>query len=266
MKQREENNIVRPDMIQLLMEAKKDANEKWTNDEIVAQCFIFFFAAFENNASLICITAYELLNNPEIQQRLYEEIKDTEESLKGGQLSYDAVMKMKYMDMVVSEAMRKWSLVAATDRVCSKDYTLHDDEGNKLFDFKVGDRINIPISGLQLDDVYFPDPHKFDPERFSDENKDKLVPYTYLPFGVGPRNCIGMFQMILPLSSRALSHRLLFIPGNRYALMQAKAMLYKLMLKYRIERSPKTCKDLLSDSRGFQLTPKSGYWVHLVPR
>lgn len=266
MKQREENNIVRPDMIQLLMEAKKDANEKWSNDEIVAQCFIFFFAAFENNASLICITAYELLNNPEIQQRLYEEIKDTEESLKGGQLSYDAVMKMKYMDMVVSEALRKWSLAAATDRVCSKDYTLHDDEGNKLFDFKVGDRINIPISGLHLDDVYFPDPHKFDPERFSDENKDKLVPYTYLPFGVGPRNCIGKFQMRFPLSSRALSHRLLFIPGNRYALMQAKAMLYKLMLKYRIERSPKTVKDLLSDSRGFQLTPKSGYWVHLVPR
>lgn len=48
--------------------------------------------------------------------------------------------------------------------------------------------------------------------------------------------------------------------------MQAKAMLYRLLLKYRIERSPKTCKDLLSDSRGFQLQPKSGYWVHLVPR
>lgn len=58
----------------------------------------------------------------------------------------------------------------------------------------------------------------------------------------------------------------LLLAGNRYALMQAKAMLYKLLLKYRIERSPKTCKDLLSDSRGFQLTPPTGYWVHLVPR
>ncbi|XP_064540304.1 cytochrome P450 9b2-like [Drosophila montana] len=244
MKYREEHNIVRPDMIQLLMEAKKDATENWTDDELVAQCFIFFFAAFENNASLICTTAYELLQNPEIQQRLYEEVKETHDSLKGEQLSYDAVTKMKYMDMVVSESLRKWTLAAATDRQCSKDYTLYDDDGSKLFEFKVGDRINIPIVGLHLDDNYFPEPHAFKPERFSDENKDQIVPYTYLPFGAGPRNCIG----------------------NRYALMQAKAMLYNLMLKYRIERSPKTVKDLLSDSRGFQLTPQSGYWVHLVPR
>ncbi|KAL7739858.1 hypothetical protein ACLKA6_003348 [Drosophila palustris] len=245
MKQRAEQNIVRPDMIQLLMEAKKEATQKWTDDELVAQCFIFFFAAFENNASFICTTVYELLQNPEIQQRLYEEAKETQESLKGEPLSYDAVMKMKYMDMVVSESLRKWSLAAATDRMCSKDYTLRDDnDGTVLFEFRKGDRINIPIIGLHWDERYFPEPQKFDPERFSDDNKDNLVPYTYIPFGVGPRNCIG----------------------NRYALMQAKAMIYNLLLKYRIERSPKTVKDLMSDSRGFQLTPKSGYWVHLVSR
>ncbi|XP_060651467.1 uncharacterized protein LOC132788153 [Drosophila nasuta] len=244
MKQREENNIVRPDMIQLLMEAKKESSENWTDDELVAQCFIFFFAAFENNASLICTTSYELLLNPDIQQKLYEEIKEVHESLKGQPLNYDSVMKMKYMDMVVSESLRKWSLAAATDRLCSKDYTLKDDDGNVIFEFKQGDRINIPIGGLHWDDRYFPNPAKFDPERFSDENKDNIVPYTYLPFGAGPRNCIG----------------------NRYALMQAKAMIYNLLLKYRIERSPKTVKDLMSDSRGFQLTPQSGYWVHLVAR
>ncbi|ALC41248.1 Cyp9b2 [Drosophila busckii] len=244
MKQREQQNIVRPDMIQLLLEAKKESTENWTDDEIVAQCFIFFFAAFENNASFICTTAFELLNNPDIQAKLYEEVKQTHDSLKGEQLSYDTVMKMKYMDMVVSESLRKWTLAAATDRVCSKDYTLRDDDGNVQFEFKAGDLINIPIAGLHWDDRYFPEPLKFKPERFSDEEKDNMVPYTYLPFGTGPRNCIG----------------------NRYALMQAKAMLYNLLLQYRIERSPKTVKDLMSDSRGFQLTPRSGYWVHLVPR
>ncbi|EDW01575.1 cytochrome P450 9b2 [Drosophila grimshawi] len=244
MKYREENNIVRPDMIQLLMEAKKESTENWTDEELVAQCFIFFFAAFENNASLICTTAYELLLNPEVQERLYEEAKETQESLKGEQLTYDTVTKMKYMDMVVSESLRKWTLAASTDRVCAKDYTLYNDDGTKLFEFKEGDRINIPIGGLHWDDRYFPEPQKFNPERFSDENKNKLVPYSYLPFGVGPRSCIG----------------------NRYALMQAKAMLYNLVLKYRIERSPKTVKDLMSESRGFQLTPQNGYWVHLVPR
>ncbi|XP_030386437.1 cytochrome P450 9b2-like [Scaptodrosophila lebanonensis] len=244
MKYREENKIVRPDMIQLLMEAKKEASADWTDEEIVAQCFIFFFAAFENNASLICTTAYELLNNPHVQQTLYQEVQDTHDELGGKSLTYDAVQKMPYMDMVVSESLRKWALAAATDRLCSKDYVLRDDDGTKIFEFKVGDRINIPIAGLHWDERYFPDPLHFEPERFSESQKDNLVPYTYLPFGVGPRNCIG----------------------NRYALMQAKAMLYNLLLVYKIERSPKTVKNLMDHSVGFQLTPKSGYWVHLVPR
>ncbi|KAH8415999.1 hypothetical protein KR222_006329, partial [Zaprionus bogoriensis] len=244
MKYREEHNIVRPDMIQLLLEAKKESSQLWTDDEIVAQCFVFFFAAFENNASLICTTSYELIQNPDVQQRLYEEIRETQKSLNGGQLSYDAVTNMKYMDMVVSESLRKWALSPATDRECSKDYTLFDDDGNRLFEFKAGDRINIPIIGLHWDDRYYPNPEEFKPERFSDENKGTLIPYTYLPFGVGPRNCIG----------------------NRYALMVAKATLYNLLLLYRIERSTKTSKDLLKESRGFQLTPNGSSWVHLVPR
>ncbi|KAH8284787.1 hypothetical protein KR054_000960 [Drosophila jambulina] len=243
-KYREKHNIHRPDMIQLLMESKKESQDNWTDHEIVAQCFIFFFAAFENNSNLICTTAYELLHNPDIQQRLYEEVKDTKEALKGGSLNYDAVQKMPYMDMVIAESLRKWTLAAATDRCCSKDYTLTDDDGKKLFDFKVGDRINIPISGIHMDDRYFPEPRKFDPERFSEERKGDLVPYTYLPFGVGPRNCIG----------------------NRYALMQVKGMLYNLLLKYKIEASPRTEKDLWGSARGFNFTPRSGFWMQLVPR
>lgn len=191
MKEREEKNIVSPDMIQLLMEAKKESTEKWTDDELVAQCFVFFFAAFENNSNFICTTVYELLHHPDIQQRLYEEIKKTKESLKGAPLSYDAITNMKYMDMVVSESLRKWTLSAATDRQCAKDYTLHDTDGSILFEFKRGDRVNIPIIGLHWDERYFPDPMKFDPERFSDENKANLVPNTYIPFGMGPRICIG---------------------------------------------------------------------------
>ncbi|KAH8331341.1 hypothetical protein KR074_001135 [Drosophila pseudoananassae] len=244
MKYREEHNISRPDMIQLLMEAKKEGGENWTDDEIVAQCFIFFFAAFENNSNLMCTTSFELLHNPEIQERLYEEAKEIQDSLNGGSLTYDAVQKMTYMDMVVSESLRKWTLAGATDRHCAKDYTLTDDDGNVLFDFKVGDRVNIPIAGLHWDEKYFPDPQKFDPERFSEERKNEIVPYTYLPFGVGPRNCIG----------------------NRYALMQVKGMLYNLILQYKIEASPRTIKDLWGSARGFNITPRSGFWMRLVPR
>ncbi|XP_020814904.1 cytochrome P450 9b2-like [Drosophila serrata] len=244
MKLREQQNITRPDMIQLMMEAKKESENKWTDDEIVAQCFIFFFAAFDNNSNLICITAYELLKNPAIQQRLYEEILETRETLKGESLTYDAVQKMPYMDMVVSEVLRKWTLAPSTDRVCSKDYTLTDNDGTKLYDFKVGDRVTIPIAGLHGDDRYFPEPKKFDPERFSEERKGDLVPYTYLPFGVGPRSCIA----------------------SRFAHMQAKGMLYHLLLNFKVEGTPKTPKDMLEEARSFSLTPRSGLYMRLVPR
>ncbi|XP_033155123.1 cytochrome P450 9b2 [Drosophila mauritiana] len=244
MQYREKHNITRPDMIQLLMEAKNESEDNWTDDEIVAQCFIFFFAAFENNSNLICTTTFELLHSPDVQERLYEEIIETKNALNGASLTYDAVQKMTYMDMVISESLRKWTLAAATDRFCSKDYTLTDDDGTKLFDFKVGDRINIPICGLHCDDRYFPEPRKFDPDRFSEERKGDMVPYTYLPFGVGPRSCIG----------------------NRYALMQVKGMLFNLLLHYKIEASPRTIKDLWGSARGFNFTPRSGFWMHLVPR
>lgn len=49
----------------------------------------------------------------------------------------------------------------------------------------------VPVYSLHHDEKYFPNPDRFDPERFSDENKENIVPFTYLPFGAGPRNCIG---------------------------------------------------------------------------
>ena len=191
MKYRKENNIVRPDMIQLLMEARKDSSREWSDVHLAAQCFIFFFAAFENSANLISFTCFELMENPDEQQRLYEECREMQQELKGAPLTYDAVNKMQYLDMVVSEVLRKWTFALVTDRVCTKDYKLYDDDGNFVFEFKKDDIVWIPMIGLALDEDHFEDPHKFNPERFSPENKDKIKPFTNIPFGAGPRNCIG---------------------------------------------------------------------------
>lgn len=54
----------------------------------------------------------------------------------------------------------------------------------------------IPAVGIHYDPKYFPNPNKFDPDRFSDENKSSIVPGSYIPFGVSPRNCIGITQLI----------------------------------------------------------------------
>ena len=65
---------------------------------------------------------------------------------------------------------------------------------------------------IHHDPEYYPNPYNFDPERFMPENRDKLVPYTYMPFGAGPRNCVGM----------------------RFALMELKMCLIQLLRQYRI--------------------------------
>lgn len=62
-----------------------------------------------------------------------------------------------------------------------------------LLQIKEGELIIIPTCAIHHDPKYFPNPNKFDPERFSDTNRMNIKPYTYMPFGTGPRNCIGKF-------------------------------------------------------------------------
>lgn len=131
----------------------------------------------------------ELAVNPEVQQKLFEEIAETESRLNGRKVSYDELQKMKYLDMVVSESLRKWPPIALTDRICVKDYTYEEDDFK--FQIKKGMMLVIPSISFHYDEKYFPNSNVFDPERFNEENKRNIVPGTYLPFGIGPRNCIG---------------------------------------------------------------------------
>lgn len=88
--------------------------------------------------------------------------------------------------------------------MCVKDYVIQPTrDGEKPVHLRKGDLIMVPSIGFHYDPKYFPNPDKFDPERFSDENKSSIVPGTYLPFGNGPRNCIGNkhhFYIICQLS------------------------------------------------------------------
>lgn len=127
---RKKNGIIRPDMINLLMEAQqqndtqstskestvdgfatvqdisleqlKGNKQEWSDSDLTAQCFLFFVAGFETSASLMCVTVHELAENRYVQNKLYSEIKTTQEKLDGKPLTYDHLQQMKYLDMVVS--------------------------------------------------------------------------------------------------------------------------------------------------------------------
>lgn len=78
-----------------------------------------------------------------------------------------------------------------TDRICVKPYTIENDENGTNILINKDDNLFIPIYGIHRDPNNYPNPDKYDPERFNDENKNNIRPFTYLPFGMGPRNCIG---------------------------------------------------------------------------
>jgi len=76
-----------------------------------------------------------------------------------------------------------------TDRACTQDYKIPDSDVT----IRKGEGISISIVGIHMDEKYHPEPEKFNPERFSAANRHKIHPYAFLPFGLGPRNCIGEF-------------------------------------------------------------------------
>lgn len=223
MKHRTAHGIVRPDMIQLLMEAKKgslrldeldestnntddgfatvaestenrnrgNAKRVWSDADYTSQCFLFFLAGFDTSSTLMCLALHELAVNRDAQMRLIDEIDEVRNELNGKPLSYEVLQKMQYMDMVVSETLRLWPPIIITDRACTIPYELKNESNGQTIKFERGDGIWIPILGLHRDPNYFPDPDTFDPERFSLENRKNIIPFTYMPFGVGPRNCIG---------------------------------------------------------------------------
>jgi cytochrome P450 family 9 len=270
MREREKQGIVRNDMIDLLLQAKKGNLEHentkteddsagfatveesdlgkqkikhtWGEDYLIAQAFIFFFAGFETISTAMSFIAYELIANPEVQQKLQDEIDSVEASLEGGDLNYESVQKMKYMDMVISEALRKWPAAPIIDRMCTRPYTLEYD--NKKIDFEVGRNFFIPVSAFHHNEEYFPNPYRFDPERFNDENKGNINPDVYLPFGIGPRNCIG----------------------SRFALLEMKILFYHLLLNFNFKATSKTQMPmkLLKSQVIFQM--EKGLHLALVPR
>lgn len=160
----------------------------WTDEDLVAQCVIFFLAGFTGVSTTFAFLCYELGLNPDIQERLHEEILETKEQLNGKQLTFEALQRMKYMDMVVSEVLRKWPVGTMMDRSVSKQYLLEQNDGTRVL-LEPNNVIWIPTFAIHRDPKLYPNPEVFDPERFSDENKKNIHPCGYIPFGSGPRNC-----------------------------------------------------------------------------
>lgn len=204
MKERNYKPAGKNDFVDLLLELKQKGNivgesieEKQpdgspkiveleiTDMIMVAQVFVFFGAGFETSSTASSYTLHQLAFNPDCQEKVQEEI-DRVLAKHNNKLTYDAVNEMSYLEMAFYEGMRMYPSVGYLVRMCSSpQYTFPEldltiDENVKVF---------IPIQAIHRDEKYFHNPDKFDPERFRDGVKD--MKYFFLPFGDGPRACVG---------------------------------------------------------------------------
>nr|CAD7404957.1 unnamed protein product [Timema cristinae] len=213
--------------------SKDERTEKLelSDDTLVAQAAVFFTAGFETNATTLSFCLYELALSPDIQTKLRREIVDVMHK-QGEDITYETLHQMKYLHMVVSETLRKYTPFAFLERVCSKDY-LEPVTGKII---EKGTPVYISLHGLHKDPEYFPEPERFDPERFSEENKRSITPYTYLPFGEGPHNCIG----------------------SRFGLMVVKCSLAYILAEYEVDKCSDTPVPLQFSEKAIVLTSTTG--------
>ncbi|KAF2896687.1 hypothetical protein ILUMI_09484 [Ignelater luminosus] len=204
---RETNNIIRNDFMHLLIQLKnnvkieendigdlKDTNTNNNNalsltmNELAAQAFVFFIGGFETSSTTATFCLYELAENPNLQDQARDEINTILEKYDG-KLTYDGVMKLVYLEKCINETLRKYPPLPVHTRECTETYKV---PGTNLVINK-GQFVFIPVMGIQNDPDYYPDPDKFDPERFSEEMKAERHSAAWTPFGDGPRACIGSY-------------------------------------------------------------------------
>uniref|UniRef100_A0A8D2IXJ8 Uncharacterized protein n=1 Tax=Varanus komodoensis TaxID=61221 RepID=A0A8D2IXJ8_VARKO len=243
-KDRQKNDHTnRVDFLQLMVDSqisgditdKTNSYKALTDKEIVTQAIVFIFGGYESSSTTLSFLSYSLALHPDVQQKLHEEV----DKVLPNQAcpTYDAILQMEYLDMVVNETLRLYPPGGRLERVCKNTVEING------VTIPEGTVTVIPTYVLHRSPEYWPEPEEFRPERFSKENRESMDPYIFMPFGAGPRNCIGM----------------------RFALLVMKAVVVVLLQNFSFRTCKETVIPMELNTRGF-LKPKTPIMLKLVPR
>ncbi|ULU03592.1 hypothetical protein L3Y34_016816 [Caenorhabditis briggsae] len=253
---RELENGVEPgepqDFIDMFLDAKsddvdfsKEAREDFSKrnmkitkelsaDEVVGQCFVFVIGGFDTTALALSYVTYLLTVNPEVQKKVREEV-DAE--FGDSEIEFEKLGRLKYMDCVIKEALRLYPLASISNsRKCMHTTTVNGVE------IEAGVYVQMDTWTLQRDPaIWGDDAMDFKPERW-ESAKQSEYKGAYIPFGLGPRQCIGM----------------------RLAVMEQKVLLTHILKKYSFETGPSTSIPL--KLVGSATTSPENVFVQLKPR
>jgi len=221
------------DLLDMLLQTKyEDTGKGMSHQQLRDECMIMLLAGHETSAITLTWTFYLLNQHPEIEQKVLAEIREV---VGNRPPEFNDLMALSYTKQVIQEAMRIYPPAWILDREAIDE--------NKMGNYKVkkGQVVTAFIYGLHHNPAYWENPETFMPERFATEQIKARHPFSYMPFGGGPRLCIG----------------------NNFAYMEMQLALAILLPKFKFE----TLNNRPPDLEGLiTLRPKDGLPVNICLR
>ncbi|KAK4873115.1 hypothetical protein RN001_015144 [Aquatica leii] len=249
---RETNKIIQKDFVHLLLQIKNnskitadevgsfektsDQKSTLTIQEITAHSVVFFVGGAETSGGILTFCLYELTLQKQIQDTARKEVQNALHE-NGGELTYQLLQKLPYLGKCINETMRKYPVVPMHLRECTKDYIVP----NTNVHIKKGSTVFVSAFGIHRDPELYPDPEKFDPERFSEENVKSRHPYAFIPFGMGPKICLAY----------------------TFGIMEIKLVMATLLANFKFSLNPKT-KPLEFNPKSMPTLPLTAIWIDVT--
>ena len=230
---RQESSEKKDDLLQMLIDTEYEDGTKMTDQQLLDESLIIYVAGHETTAIAMAWAIYLIATHPNVELKLVQSIT---EDLKGEEPSFSNLRNLTYTTQVIEEAMRLYPPAWLVDREA-----INDDEVDGI-KIKKGIPISCVIYSMHRHPDFWNKPNEFDPDRFSSENKKTHTSFSYIPFGGGPRLCIG----------------------NNFAIMEMQLIIALLFQKYKFELV--TDKDSIDIQPMITLRPKNGIRVKVSKR
>jgi cytochrome P450 len=223
----------RGDLLSMLIMAQDEEEDGrgMSDEQLRDEAMTIFLAGHETTANALTWTWYLLSEHPEVEAKLHAEVDAV---LGDRPPAVEDMASLRYTEMVLAESMRLYPPAWILGRRALKDYQAGG------FHIPSGSIVVLSPYVMHRDERYFPEPARFDPERWTPEAKEARPQFSYFPFGGGPRRCIGegfaWMEGVLVIAALARRWRMRLVPGHPVATQPMVTLRPKHGMRMTLER------------------------------
>jgi cytochrome P450 len=201
---------LRDDLLSVLLQLTYEDGSKMSRQEVLSECRELLFAGYDTTSISLIWTWFLLAQHPDIYQKMQQEI---DQVLEGRTPQYTDLERLPYCLQVYKEALRLYPPAPMTRREVLSDVEIDG------YPISKGTTVIISPWVMHHNAEYYPEPERFDPERFSHAREKDIPRHAFIPFGTGPRTCIGnhlvMMEGHLLVATLAQRVTLALLPGQK---------------------------------------------------